>query len=283
MSFEERQKQNLSYFFQCNCSACILDSCSSLALQCRFCPGPVLCNSVVYNADEQTSKEATCLLCSQPYADSSVAVKKLIKTRQEIDFITKLFYSGIDRTKYVSIIQQHLNTVTELIYSKSNLLKDDVSKCCRVLCKEGLVDQCLPYGAIVDQIVPLYHSFHDIINGGQGEQQDNIFHCVDGSIDQEIDNMIFWVDVYKRFIEQTNAQDHQIWNSMLRFYYRLFKLLKFIIDKKKRSSRDVSYNEEEFVFVGHKEEIRLLGQLYHSKKSELEAVKKSHGQSLVFK
>lgn len=276
--FEERQKQNMSYYFQCSCTACLSECRLSLALQCPSCPGPVMVNPAVYSPTADPYQEATCLLCGLAYADSANAHLRLVSARQKADFVSKLYCVGTDKHRFLEVTRDCLHAILALSYRKSFLLKDDVNKCCAVLSrhlgsKPELLAQCLQYGEVVDQVLPLFDDATRL------EAEGDLIQYGARAVEDEIDGLLLWADLHRMFIETSRSQDRQVWNRTLRFYYRLFKVLKLVIEYKRQQGAE----NKNFTSTDFSGEADLLNQLYRTKKVELECLKQTYGEALVFK
>ena len=144
-SIEERQTRLLTgYYFLCNCTACVEDSRTVLALQCPVCPGPVLVYSGVYwDGDLDTH----CLACGTVLSGTYDKLVQLTQAREQLAILTKLHSLIFGRTSTngletnnTMVVKHCLERIKELIYAKSNLLIEACYDACRMFAKEGLIE-----------------------------------------------------------------------------------------------------------------------------------------------
>lgn len=155
-AFEKRQKLLAQYFFQCDCDSCQEDATRLPgALQCCQCPGPVLANSVVFNKIEG---EAKCLLCGEELPGTKEKLKALSRARSELHLMAQLVDAVVNEEKRQDVLRrmlEHLSTIKEVAFRGSVCTVEDIYAACKVWADEGMLQECLENGKIVDQLLPI--------------------------------------------------------------------------------------------------------------------------------
>ncbi|KAI2797476.1 hypothetical protein BLOT_013033 [Blomia tropicalis] len=282
-SIKERQTHLLkNYYFLCNCSKCINDSKSVLALQCENCSGPVLIYKEIF--EQQKTNNQKCLICLLTMNDTKRKSKQLKQSMRQLELYTKLIPSqqlGID-SEYnwnnCELISKLLNQIGQLIYLKSNLWIEAIYVGCRALFHNGLYDECAQFGSIVDSLLPmsgrelliletsnisrlLECEENDENDDGKEEQhqlQNDLF-------DSNIEHLIFWTGVFRV------AEQPTYYYQMERFHCRLSSLIDLIIDEKEKTKLNIEDND-----ILIQSEIDMLRNFQHHKQMEWELFQQEH-------
>lgn len=273
------------YFFQCNCSLCVDECRNVLALQCTVCQGPVLPNPDVNSFDSR------CLVCFEPYPNARDKLALLKRARSEVTIKARLLScAGVDKPRYLASLKESLEHVISLIYGSSNLLMESIFVSCKVFRQEGDLSECLHYGSLVDELLPVSGTNLLVITDQEtatGSSEDGVnesaVYTSAGALHANIEHFIFWCSVYRAWVERTECMDEKLWSEMLRFYSRLGHLLKSTIAfKESQVSEQGAKVKETFETAGLREEINVLDSLKWYKQQELDRLKGKFANQLPF-
>src|SRR5699024_7990853 len=111
----------------------------------------------------------------------------------------------------------------------------DIFAVCQAFHRADQLEQCLPYGELVDRLLPLEGAQLMALTSKLPPREHTSTPDLDASFDLNIGHLLFWAStVYRRWIEQTASKDGPLWETMLRFYERAGKVIATVVAMKKQ-------------------------------------------------
>src|SRR5690606_4531265 len=107
--------------------------------------------------------------------------------------------------------------IFDTIYSQSNRLIESIYTACKVFYQENMLQDCVHYGAVIDQIMSSKNGHLLVIADSKGQQaySSHGYKSMD-ALDLNIEHLIFWCAVYHTWIECTKCKDEKVWTALLR-------------------------------------------------------------------
>lgn len=269
MSFEQRQIQCRQRFFQCNCEICFHQVRNFVSLQCIKCSGPVVVNSVVFDRYQCPSIDSPrCLQCGEPEIDATHKLRRLETLRTTLHFGSQLLTITKDKKdKYIEMLSNIYREIESICYNHSYDLIEDIYAICVALHREGRIDQCVPFGLKVDNLLsfdsddwssmPLNN-----VNSIRGLPKNEVAT----NFNRNIDHMLFWThSIFQTVIDREPALKNIYYNTLQRFQRRTIEVIIRSIEQSK-SKRLMS--KQQLTTIELDEEIKLLEVLLEHERSQ---------------